>query len=246
VQHLERGHHIGRVLLRARDVGVHGVVDELRLHGLATLALIAIRDDAREIDEGHLPIARRAPGPAAIGFPGRTFDTSVFPEIALREREENRRRALRARVGDHVSQVVTEGVHGLVFAGDDIVDLRVLVADPRNGAACAQRPARTGRFLVERAGIVVAELDDHEVAGLHVRQHLFPMSFRDEGAAAAAAARGVDHPQLRGIEERLQYRAPALLVLVAVRVGGRGGIAGDEKCRRRPGRGGSGKRLQQK
>ena len=106
-----------------------------------------------------------------------------------------------------------------------------LVADSRNRAARAQGPRRAGRLLVHRARIVVSELDDHEIAGAHVGEHPVPVTLGDEGAAAAPAARHVHHAQLRFVEQRLQDRAPALLVLGIGFVFRRGRIAGHEQLR---------------
>ena len=78
--------------------------------------------------------------------------------------------------------------------------------------------ARSGRVepggsWLTAPGVVVAELDDHEIAGAHVGEHPVPVTFGDERAAAAAAARHVHDAQFRFVEERLQNGAPALLVL---------------------------------
>jgi hypothetical protein len=59
----------------------------------------------------------------------------------------------------------------------------------------------------------VAELDDHEIAGAHVGEHPVPVTLGDERAAAATAAGNVHDLELRFVEQRLQNRAPALLVL---------------------------------
>jgi hypothetical protein len=212
---------------------VHRVVDELRGDRGRALALVAIRDDPRQVHERHVLILRRLPIPETISIRG-TGNAAVLPVVGPRERHEDGRRPAGARIRDHLSQVPAERAHGLVLARDDVVDFLGLRADARNGAARAQRSGGTGRFLVERAGVVVTELDDHEIPGAHFGEHAFPVPFGDEGAAAASPARRVHDPQPPFIEERLQHRTPALLVLGIGLVRRGGGIAGDEEFRHGP------------
>ena len=76
-------------------------------------------------------------------------------------------------------------------------------------ARSGSRGAR--RLLVQRAGVVVTELDDHEIAGVDLGQHLVPVTLGDERAAAAAAARRVHDARRRAGRKSLAPR-PSLLV----------------------------------
>ena len=65
------------------------------------------------------------------------LDAAVFPDVAEGERQDDGGGALGLGVGDHLAEIPTEGVHDLVFPGDDVVDLAGLVAEPGKRAAGA-------------------------------------------------------------------------------------------------------------
>ena len=78
--------------------------------------------------------------------------------------------------------------------------------------------------------VVVAELDQHEIAGRELRQKLLPPFFSDETSGAAPADREVDDPHI-GRAEFLKHLPPAGPVSRAVPVFDRG-IPGDENFAR--------------
>ena len=84
----------------------------------------------------------------------------------------------------------------------EVVDLPGLVAEP------GERAARQA-LVVDRAAVVVAELDQDEVAGLHAFEQAVPEPLGDERPAAPPAAGEVDDLELRRVEERLEVLAPA-------------------------------------
>src|SRR5581483_4979191 len=107
-------------------------------------------------------------------------------------------------VGDVLPQVPPVGVDDLFLLRDRVVDLLRLVAGAAEAAAGAGR-------VVERAAVVVAHLDEDEVAGLRGGEDPVPPPLGDERPAAAAADRVVLDLDLRRVEERGDRVAPALL-----------------------------------
>ncbi len=75
----------------------------------------------------------------------------------------------------------------------------------------------------EVAAVVVAHLEEDEVAGLDFGEDFIPGAFVDEGAAAAAGVGAVGDVDLRSVEVVGEVVAPAEVGLVA---GGR--VADDE------------------
>jgi hypothetical protein len=94
-------------------------------------------------------------------------------------------------------------------------DVLGLVAEALDGAA------RLGSS--EIAAVVVAHLEEDEVAGLHLGEDLVPRAFVDESAAAAAGVGAVGDVDTGGVEVVGEVVAPAEVGLVA---GGR--VADDE------------------
>jgi pyrrolidone-carboxylate peptidase len=93
--------------------------------------------------------------------------------------------------------------------GDGVIDLLRLLAHALQGAARARR-------IVERAAIVVAELDQDEIARLQHFEQAVPMALRQIGAAAASAQRAVDDVDPARVEEAGQRFAPTPLSVRAV------------------------------
>ena len=206
------------VELRALVAGVGMIAGEEGLHGVFPHLLVAVGDQRRQVDERH-PLRRcDLAGPLAIPS-GAAFDASLLPDIADGQREQDGSRPLRLRVGDHLAEVPAEGVYDLMLLGEEVVDFLRLVAEPGERAA---RPA----LVVDRAAIVVTELDQDEIAGLHAFKQAVPEPLGDERPAAPPSAGEVDDLELRRVEERLEVLAPADGARGAV---GRGGVAGDEQ-----------------
>ena len=107
-----------------------------------------------EVDERHGRGLGDIERPQAVAA-GAALDFSVRPAIAQRERQHDRRRALRLHVGDHLAHVPAERVHGFVLVWSVmLVDLLRLVAEPGNASR-----ARRRRLVVDRAAVVVAKLN---------------------------------------------------------------------------------------
>ena len=81
----------------------------------------------------------------------------------------------------------------------------------------------SGLGAVEVAAVVVAHLEEDEVAGLDLGEDAVPGAFVDEGAAAAAGAGAVGDVDAGGVEVVGEVVAPAEVGLVAG-----GGVADDE------------------
>src|SRR5262249_48998486 len=94
-------------------------------------------------------------------------------------------------------------------------------------AQTRQRAAGAGT-VVERAAVVVAHLDQDEVAGLGLSQNAVPPAFGLKRPAAAAADRVVLDLDPRRVEKPGDRVAPTLL---AAGAGLHGGIADDEERR---------------
>src|SRR5262249_1360564 len=79
-------------------------------------------------------------------------------------------------------------------------------------------------FAIDGSAVVVAELDDDEVAGLQIGADIVPQTLILEGAATATAAGAVVDAELLGVEVVFQVRGPTSFATV---VGGR--IADNEE-----------------
>ena len=142
------------------------------------------------------------------------FYMPVFPDVADGERKHNWCCAFGLDFGDVLAHIPAESVHHLLVSSGHGEFLRLF-------AKARKRSARA--VLIDRAAIVVAPLDEHEIAGLQVILNLVPQSFGLEGPAAAAGAGAVDHVDLRQVEVIGERVRPAAVVDVAG-----GGIADDE------------------
>src|SRR5262249_10951741 len=106
-----------------------------------------------------------------------------------------------------------------LLLGDGVVDLLCLLAGASNA------PPRTSR-IVERAAVVVAHLNEYEVARFGRSEDLVPAPLGLERPATAPADRVVLDFYLRLVEQGNHRIAPALL---ALRAGPHGRIADDEE-----------------
>ena len=128
---------------------------------------------------------------------------------------------LGAGVGHVLAQVPTVGMDDLFLLGDGVVDLLGFVAGAADAAAGARR-------VVERAAVVVAHLDQHEVARLRGGEDLVPTTLGLEGAAAAATDGVILDLDFRLVEESRNRIAPPLLPF---RAGLHRRVADDKQCR---------------
>jgi len=95
---------------------------------------------------------------------------------------------------DELSHVPAIGVHYFVFAGEVIVDLLGFLANT------VQTTAR--HIVVEREDIVMAELHQHQIAGLELRHDLVEQTFcnNNKGTRTAATLGGIDYGDFGRIE----------------------------------------------
>ena len=215
-QALQAGDDERGVDLGAGGIGVGVVLREKWFHGVDAAALVVVGDEGSEVDErdtGGLGDFGGPRAPLAVG----ALDAALAPFVSDGEREENRCGAFGLHVGDHLAQIRAEGADDLMFFGEEIVDFLRLVAEAADRTAGA-------RGVVDRAGVVVAELNQHGVAGLHALEEFVPQPLGDEGAAAAAATGAIRDIDFFEIEIRRKRHAPAGGGGAAV---GRGGVAGD-------------------
>src|SRR5204862_3996276 len=105
------------------------------------------------------------------------LDLAILPDVPHRRREHDGDRAFGFGIVDHLAHVPTERVNDLMLFRNLIVDLLGLIAETLErsaGGACA-----------DRAAIVHAELDQHNVIAPHLSDQTIPNTFRDQSAAAA-------------------------------------------------------------
>ncbi len=242
-QGFQFGRHHLRIERSAGPVGVNALLGhgggEHRHHALAAHCVVAARHQFVQVDEAHLLAARHFARPAGIVGPvaahGALLRPFVDPGLARDERGNDRRCALRARVGDELAQVPAVAVHRFALARQEVVDLLHVVAHAADRAACAL-------VVVDGRRVVVPELHDHDVARLDQGQRARPVPAADVGAARQPAHRAVDQVDLRRIDVGRQWIAPpplplralALAVVVAI---AHGGVANqDDRWQRRIGR----------
>jgi len=205
-------------------VGV-GIAEEGFDGGLAE-GVVAAGDDLVEVDEAGVLGGGYLLGPAAVGA-GVADDVAVEPELARDERAEDGGCALGAGVGDVLAHVPAEGVDGFVGAGAGIFDVESFFADAGKAAAAGLRTWRgsgrgrgwggTGELALvgdgrdagqADAAVIVAELDEDDVAGLDEFEGRVPVALRDVGVAGEAADGAVDDVDFGGVEEVGDGRAP--------------------------------------
>ena len=146
--------------------------------------VVAAGDDLVEVDEADVLLLGDLLGPAAIGI-GLADDVAVQPDFAGDERADDGRGALGLDVGDVFAEIPAVGVDGFDLAGAGVGTSRVSSpmpgrlpptlgprgAAPGGGAGGAapggQAGVGDGRGAGEvDAAVVVAPLDEDEVAGL--------------------------------------------------------------------------------
>ena len=231
----------------AGGVEVRVVAGIERLHLVLAHRVVLVGHQVGHVDELHMPGPRNVSSPLAE-MAGTAFHPAVLPDVAHGEREAHLVacfRGLEPAVGpevangerehdgcgtlglgvrDHLAHIPAERVDDLVFFREQIVDFLRLLADPRERAAGAGR-------VVDGTAIVMAELNQHDVATFDVGQQLVPQTLGDERAAAAAAARAIDDVDLHRVEVISKGHRPALLVFAGA--AGGGGVARNENAGQR-------------
>jgi hypothetical protein len=180
--------------------------------------VVVVRSQAVEVDE------ERAAGPGGLGGPlgiavKTAFDFSIHPGIARDGRTEDDGGAFGLRVFHVLPHIPAVGVDGYgLGAGANNDDF---VATGINRGAV--------RMVVRVFGVVVAEHNDDEIAGLHAREIFCPQPFADIAAAAASAGAFVVDVDFGGIEQGSDFVThPVRAVVAGWRTGLHDGIA-DEK-----------------
>ena len=156
-------------------------------------------EQRRLFRSGHLS----CPHHRAVGRPADPR-TVGLPHLPRHLRAEVGRRPLGPGVGEILPQIRAVGPHRLGLLRQEVVDLLSLVA------CSANRPAGPG-VIIDRAAVVVAELDDHRIARLHHRERRCPAAFGDERPAAPPADGDVHDVHLRGVEVLPTFLPPAAL-----------------------------------
>lgn len=194
-----------------------------RLHAFLAHQLELVGHEIGEVDELYACRFRQLCRPHAV-VTRPALDLAIRPDVAHGERQHDGRCAPRLRLGDHPAHVPAEGVHHLVPLREEVVDCQGVVDEAWNGAARTRR-------VVDGACVVVAELDEHDVARLHIGNEPVPHAFGDEGAAAPSSARAVDDVHLRRVEVPCEGHPPSLLSFAGA--ARRRGVAGNEDRRQR-------------
>ena len=197
--------------------GVGVRVTEERVDGGRAEGVVAAGDDLVEVDERDMLFFGDGLGPAAVSV-GVAANTAVNPDFARDERAEDGRGALGADVGNIFAQIPAEGVDGFGLVGDGTFDFEGLVSDAGQASSavraadadrwrrwrCSRRHALIGDGRGARkveAAVVVAELDEDEVAGLDEFEGVGPVALGDIGVRGEAADGAVDDVDLGGVEE---------------------------------------------
>jgi hypothetical protein len=223
-------------------VGVR--VAEERVDGGFAESVIAAGDDLIEVDEGDVLFFGDGLGPAAVGL-GIAADVALDPDFARDKRAEDGRGAFSADVLDVLAEVPAEGVdefglvrvrvlylEGLVAgAGQAAADVGAMSAGVggRGGGAGKQALVGYGFRAGEiEAAVVVAELDEDEVAGLNEFERIGPVALRDVGVGREAADGAVDNVDFGGVEKVGNGCAPAPEAVGAFAVSVADGRVADE------------------
>src|SRR6266849_10633648 len=117
-------------------------------------------DDFVVIDENGVCSVGGLFGPVAVIVGGGAGDLAVFPTVSGSEGEDDRDGASGLNVGDVLSHVPAKAVNDLVLFGEDVVDFLGFLADAFDAGAGAE-------IVVDGAAIILAELDDGEIAFLN-------------------------------------------------------------------------------
>ena len=164
---------------------------------------------------------------AHVAFDAEVAVSIVDPDVADGDGEEDWRGFFRAGVGDvfaDVPAVGVDGFGGLAGEGAGSEGFRESVLD---GLVADAFVAGAGFGVVLRGGgaaVVVAHLDEDEVAGLHFGEDVGPAAFVVIAAGATAGHGAVGDVDFGGVEVVGEVVAPAEVGLVAG-----GGVADDEE-----------------
>ena len=203
-----------------------GIAEE-RVDGGGAEGVVAAGDDLVEVDETYVFGSGYLLGPAAVGG-GVSDDVTVEPEFTGNERTEDGSGAFGAGVGDVFTQVPAEGVDGLVGVSAGILHVQGFLADAGEAASAGGHACRRSGWRRWRSGagqetligdgrgagkvdaaVVVAELDEDEVAGLDEFEGRVPVSGGDVGMAGEASDGAIDDVNFGGVEEVGDGGSPA-------------------------------------
>jgi len=158
----------------------------------------------RQLDVGH--VGRERDFLAQFLIRAWTpFDFSrSFPDIADRRGNDNRRRSLGPRVRDILPHIPAKGMHGLRLMGGDVHHRLRLFAQARQRVA----PALD---IQSAAVVVVAKLNQHQVARFHLGKETSPGALGVIAARTPSAPGTIGHVDLGRIEVVGKRDRPALL-----------------------------------
>src|SRR5262245_48394997 len=129
-----------------------------RLDLFSAQRVILAGDDLIKVNESGFFSLRHFLGPSRILVANDPFGKrAIFPYLSRDRRADDRRRAFGPGVSYILSQIPTVTVDDLVFFSDQVIDLFSLLAHALDRAARA-------KSVVDGPVVVVAELDQHEIA----------------------------------------------------------------------------------
>jgi len=216
-------------------VGV-GVAEEW-VDGGGAEGVVAAGDDFVEVDEADVLGGGDLLSPELVGV-GLAADVVVDPDFTGDERAEDGGGAFGADVGDVLAQVPAVSVYGFDLAGAGVSDVEGLFANAWEAPAdvgpawgawgcrgagvrifigggvrcgggwCARVGDGSGSGEVDTA-VIVAPLNEDEVAGLDEGEGVIPVAGGDVGVAGESADGAVDDVDFDGVEEVRDGRSPA-------------------------------------
>ena len=191
----------------------------------------AVGFDGGHVDEGNVLVMRRV-GDLVVAVAHVAFDVEVAvgivdPDVADGDGEEDWRGFLGAGVGDVFADVPAVGVDGLGGLAGDGAGGEGFREGVFGGLVAEAFVAGAGLGVGLGSGgaaVVVAHLDEDEVAGFHLGEDVGPEAFVVVAAGAAAGAGAVGDVDFGGVEVVGEVVAPAEVGLIAG-----GGVADDEE-----------------
>ena len=109
-----------------------------------------------------------------------------------------------------------------VLLGDDIVNFLGLFSDSWQLSARSPGAGGHGLCFIDRAGIIMTELNEHIISRFQLIDEVAPCSLRDERAAACPSYSAVANVYQLQVKIGREQDPPAI-------AGGGGGIAGNKK-----------------
>ena len=173
--------------------------------------LKAVRFEGGHIGKGNVIFGGKLPYLAVvthIAFNVLLTVRAVTPDIANRERKQNGCGVLGSRVGDIFAQIPSKGVH-CFHSSIRESDLFALLSEPFQAAAwlCSTKIA----------AVVVSELEQHVISGLHLPEHFVPGTLALKGTAAASGDGSIGDVDAGSVEEVGNVVSPSKIRLIARR-----------------------------